>query len=312
MIRWDWLATDLSIKSFSLFVALVLFLFVSVQSTTPVEVDFRIEYLTDDDIMVTDDPPAVLHATLQGPWASLRSFDIDELEAVAIDLRGNGPGTLRHRIDTSEIHPPTGMKVVAVARVELDLTLDRVIERQVPVNADIVERPAFGYEIVDVRVDPPRVRLVGPSGSMQTLDFVYTRPVDVNGLTDDLQQEVPLRSPPPPLKLKQKTVKVFVEIGEEFVERHFEKVPVDVRGATARFTYAPRTVGVVLRGPRRVVDAMDEAVVKAYVDVTQEVTAGERRVEKGIEIDALPDQTTISGNRPKVTVDLRSTTRRRR
>ncbi|MEK7706042.1 MAG: CdaR family protein [Myxococcota bacterium] len=311
-MRWNWVTTDLSIKVFSLLVALFLFLFVSVQSTTPVEVDFSIEYRTDDDIMVTDDPPAILHATLQGPWASFRSFDTDELEPVSIDLRGNGPGTLRRRIEISEIHPPSGMKVVAVARAEIDLTLDRVIERQVPVNADIVERPAFGYEIVDVRVDPPRVRLVGPSGSMQTIDFVYTRPIDVNGLTDDLQHEVPLRSPPPPLKLKQKTVKVFVEVGEEFVERRFEALAVEVRGATARFTVNPRTVGVVLRGPRRSVDALDEHAVKAYVDVTVETTAGQRHIEKQIEIDALPEQTVVMGNRPKVVVDVRATARRRR
>ena len=39
---------------------------------TPVEVDFRVEYRTADDIMVTNDAPTTLRITLQGPLAAFR------------------------------------------------------------------------------------------------------------------------------------------------------------------------------------------------------------------------------------------------
>jgi YbbR domain-containing protein len=210
---------NLSLKLFSLAVSVMLFLFVSVESATPVDVDFRVEYRTADDIMIVGEAPALVHATLRGPWATFRRYEPNELKPVVIGLTDAGPGTVRHQVDTADIIAPGGMTVVAVRPSELQLLLDRKTERRVPVQVDLVGRPAFGYELESVTPKPRELRVIGPAREMQSLDFVFTRPVDVEGRQADFTAEVDAKAPPPPLRLKDKKVAVAVRVVEETTSR---------------------------------------------------------------------------------------------
>ena len=117
------------------------------------------------------------------------------------------------------------MRVVAVHPSEIEMTLDRRVERKVSVHPDIPEAPAFGYEILDVHIVPPQVRVVGPVSKMQTIDFITTRTIDVSGREDDCNLEVDLRPPPPPLRLLDKRVLVSVEVGEAFCSARSKPCP---------------------------------------------------------------------------------------
>jgi YbbR domain-containing protein len=296
---------DWTVKLFSLGVAVLLFLFVTVENATSVDVDFRIEYRTADDILVTNDAPTVLHATLQGPWARLRTFETTDLEPAVLDLSRAEPGAQRHSIDLSAVTAPGGMKVVAIRPSEVEVTLDRRVERQVPVRPDIPEAPAFGYEILDVRIVPARARVLGPGSKMQSIDFITTRTIDVMGREQDLNLEVDLRPPPPPLRLLDKRVSVFVEIGEEFTQRNFPNVPVRVEGAPKNSRISPVTVTLMLKGPRRTIDKINRSKMVAVVDVTAEVHDGEIDIEKLIQVSpALPERTQVVAPVPKISVQV--------
>lgn len=309
-----WLTRDLSIKLFSLLMALTLFFFVSVESDRSVDVDFPIEYRIADDITLTGDYPTSVNVTLAGPWASLRSYEGDKLSPITVDLTNIGPGQVRHRIDAKDIPSPGGMKVVTVRPAELELALDRKVERQVPVQVDLgSERPVFGYEITDVQVEPQRVRVVGPAMALQTLDFVYTRPLDVASKETAFSADVDLRPPPPPLRLRERRVKVTVEIREEFVTRVFStRVEPKNLPTGAKVEIKPNPVKIELRGPRRIVDGFDKQTLVAYVDLMPELDEGEREFEKPIELNGQPERTLIPGLTPAVQVRVSKLPKRKR
>lgn len=299
------LTQDVSLKLFSLGVAVLLFSFVSVENATPIDVDFPVEVRIGDDMMVVNDPPSVVHATLQGPWAAFRSFDAHELEAIVVDLTNAEPGTSRYAVTTSTLHPPGGMRALSVRSSELEITLDRRVERQVPVHADVAESPAFGYEVLDVRMAPARVRVVGPASKMQALEYVSTRAIDIAGRESELSLEVDLRPPPPPLRLLDKRVSVFVEIGEELTQRTLTGIPVEVLGAGAGATYAPQVVALSLKGPRRILEQMRPENLRVQVDVSHELDAGLERADKAIHLaQDLPDRTQLMSPVPRVVVQL--------
>lgn len=305
MIGLRRLTQDVSLKLFSLGVAVLLFSFVSVENATPIDVDFPIEVRIGDDMMVVNDPPSVVHATLQGPWAAFRSFDAHELEAVVVDLTHAGPGTSRYAVTTSALHPPGGMRALSVRSSELEVTLDRRVERQVPVHADVAEAPAFGYEVLDVRVAPARVRVVGPASKMQALEYVSTRAIDIAGRESELSVEVDLRPPPPPLRLLDKRASVFVEIGEELIQRVLMGVPVEVVGAGPGATFAPQVVALSLKGPRRTLGQLRPEQLRAQIDVAQEVEAGAERADRAVGLaQGLPDRTQLLAPVPRVVVQL--------
>ena len=305
------LSGDLSLKLFSLLVSVVLFLFVSAESSTPVDVEFPLQYRTPDDMLITSDVPGVLSVTLRGPWAKYRSFEGGDLEPVNIDLIEAEPGLTRYRIETRDIKAPAGMDVVAISSSELEVNLDRRIEKQISVEVDLIGRPAFGYEIAKVESEPQRVRVVGPKTKMQTLDFVYTRPVDIRERDKSVRSPVELRPPASPMQLADiRGVEVFVEIREEMLIRNMV-VPVRLDNEPRGSSVAPETVLVSIKGPRRIVDKLEKDQLVAVVDVLQEVQQSKQHFQKSIQLVGLPDRTEVAGALPKVDVSLRRPSRRR-
>jgi YbbR domain-containing protein len=303
MISLRFILEDWTIKLFSLGVALVLFLFVTVENSTPVDVDFRIDYRTADDMLITNDAPAVLHTTLQGPWAAFRTYDITEMVPIEVDLTQAGPGAMRHSITLTEIRAPGGMRVASMRPTELEVVLDRRIERQVAVHADIPDAPAFGYEVMDVRVVPPRVRVVGPGARMQTLEYISTRTIDIVGREQELSLEVDLRPPPPPLRLVDKRVTVYVDIAEEFVQRTLQNVPLNTTDLPKNVVLSPATVTFVLKGPRRIIDRLDPASLTARVELTAQDLAAQGPIERPVALaQDLPERTQLVAPVPRVTI----------
>ena len=299
------LSNNLRMKVFSLGVALVLFAFVSVENSTPVDVDFRLEYRLADDMMLVNDAPLVVHTTLRGPWAAFRSFDSLDLEPIVLDLQAAGPGTVRHFVDLAGVHPPGGMRVVSVRPADLEVVLDRRIMRELPVHADISQVPAFGYEVMDVRLVPARVRVVGPAAKMQGVEFLSTRSIDIHDREDDLNLEVDVRPPPPPLRLLDRRVTAFVEISEEMVQRTFGSVFVTVTGGATDAVAVPPDVPLTIKGPRKVVERLAEDAVLAGVDVAAEVAQGAPSAVKSVALrHFLPERTQLVGPMPRVRVEL--------
>ncbi len=285
------LTENLSLKLFSLAVSVLLFLFVSIESATPVDVDFRLEYRTADDIMIVGEAPNVVHTTLRGPWATFRSYDAGDLKPVVIDLTTAGPGTLRHAVDTGDISPPGGMSVIAVRPSEIQLTLDRKVERRVPVQIDYLNQPATGFQKDGDAKVPESVRVIGPAREVQALDVVFSRPVNLAGHRQDFTTDVELKPPPPPVRLRDTKVSVTVHVSEEIVTRAFADVPVVVDGAPAGTRALPDKVPVRLKGPRLLVEALDPKHLEAYVDAQPEYDEGLAQYDKVLALRGVPERT---------------------
>ncbi|OGQ89527.1 MAG: hypothetical protein A2289_15150 [Deltaproteobacteria bacterium RIFOXYA12_FULL_58_15] len=303
---------NITLKLISLAVSLLIFLFVNVESSTPVEVDFPVEYRTANDMMVTNDPPSVLHTTMQGPWANFRSFVQSELNPVIIDLSNDEPGDHLKRIELDDVDPPGGMRIVGVRPVEVELILDRKVERRVPVEPTIMERPAFGYEILRVQIEPSEVRVVGPVTKVgDPRFFIRTEPINVARQTADVTMEVDLRPPGEGARLLDRHVKVEVQINEEFVEKSFKGVEVQLDHGPAGARVTPHSVEVTLKGPRRLVDKLDANSLKVYVDALPEINEGQRSFEKIVILRSAPERTVLLEPVPTVVVQVSRSRRRR-
>ena len=312
MIRPVLLTRNFMLKTFSLVVALLIFLFVSVESATPVEVDFKLEVNPPDGMVVTNEVPDFVHVTLRGPWANVRSFDSEDLKPVVLDLAETPPGELSRPIDLSLVRPPGGMTALSVRPEKVELNLDFRVERSVPVEADIIDRPAFGFDILAVHIEPKEVRVVGPRSKVGTLDFVSTRPLAVDGQTEDVTLEADLRTPAVGVRLLERRVRVVIEINEEFVTRSFANVRVSVDNAPQGIRIAPNAVTVSLKGPRRLVDNLDPTALEVYVDAQPEVDEGRRSFEKVVALRAAPERTVLVNPIPNVVLQVPKSRRRRR
>ncbi len=75
--------------------------------------------------------------------------------------------------------------------VRLQAVMVKDVERkEVPIVASVTGTPEIGYRIEETVVTPATVQIVGASSSLEMVESLQTRPVDVSGLAQDKTVEV--------------------------------------------------------------------------------------------------------------------------
>ncbi|MBM3307400.1 MAG: YbbR-like domain-containing protein [Candidatus Eisenbacteria bacterium] len=190
-----------------------------------------------------------------------------------VDLSGADPEvTIRVFLSEADVVLPRDSRV-AVTEVRqprvLDIHLDRVAERRLPVRTVLEGAPARGYYLVgEPLCFPDSVAVIGPARVVAALESAPTEPLDLSGRrerieatrTVDVSLDANLHAVP-------REVRVAVDI-EGTSTRRLSGVRVRVEretgGASAAVT--PANADVDLSGPAHVIDALTTADVAVVVD----------------------------------------------
>lgn len=115
---------------------------------------------------------------------------------VQVDLRDAEPGPTQVNLSEENVVTlPQGLRVDRIRPTTLDLTLDRLVIRRLPVEPQIVGEPAAGALVGDVRVQPPEVAVTGPLSQLGSLEAVQTAPVSLDGHAITFEEVVPVVLP---------------------------------------------------------------------------------------------------------------------
>lgn len=186
---------DLKLKALALVFAVALWYFVAGQSGTEVGflVPVGLKGMPRDMVMVSV-PPEEIEVRVMGPKFVINNLSPSQIQ-VALDMSGAAEGLNNLRITPGDIAVPMGVEVVKTRPVSIDIRLERLITVNLPVKVRLTGRPASGYKVIDVNVSPRSVAATGVKKEMRDLSGVYTKPVDVSGLTSSALFTVPLDMP---------------------------------------------------------------------------------------------------------------------
>ncbi len=141
---------------------------------------------------------------------------------------------------------------------------------EVPVVPRTIGRPADGYRVSSISVDPPTVTLRGNPQALQKLPgYIETEPLDISGATQDIVERLPLRVPENVSILGSKTAVVTVRIvpleGGKTVVR-----PLKVQGMPEGVVVnVPiRSVQIILAGPLPKLNNLGPDDVQAVLDLS--------------------------------------------
>ena len=111
------------------------------------------------------------------------------------------------------VRAPFGVEVLSLEPSQLDLTLEEVIAREVPIVANIEGVPAAGFELHSHTLRPDRATLEGPESVFRGQVVAVTSRIDVTGRRSTFSQDVEVRTTHPDLRVVQpRTVRATVQI----------------------------------------------------------------------------------------------------
>lgn len=231
----------------------------------------HMEILMDEGWAIMDRSASEVDVLFRGSQGDIRLLDRDQTRVV-VDVRGRSKsGTSKIEIHMADVKAPGGARPVYVEPREVTLTLDREVDKNVPVKAEITGEIAEGYAVERVATDPAAVVLHGPEKRLAAIDFVATEPIDLAGRLRSFEVSRSIQDPGGTwsARMDPERVKVLVQIAENSAQTNLTDVKIGAlvppnRGVTVAVN--PPRVGVQLRGRADAIGNLDRDAVRAYVD----------------------------------------------
>src|SRR5215813_5457718 len=99
--------------------------------------------------MVVSPLPDSVDVRVRGAFTPLRALEPSKLEAL-VDLVDAVPGEKRYPLGPSDINVPSDIEVIAISPAEIRLVLDSVVEKTLPIAAQLSGQPAPGARLEEV------------------------------------------------------------------------------------------------------------------------------------------------------------------
>jgi YbbR domain-containing protein len=195
---------------------------------------------------------------------------------ITIDLSSQLPGELNYRLTEKNVtynnQPlPQGMAVIQISPIEVPITLEEAVVKEVPIRPRFFGDLAPGYTIESIRIQPPVARVQGARSRLDKLEHIYTRSLDVQDLSSNVEMLV---DPDLPASVR------LADRGETFyhayvqVSRNVSRLLLrDVRVVVENADYVHRTsttsVNVYLEGPEGVLQTLNRDNVFAVLDLSK-------------------------------------------
>ncbi len=126
------------------------------ESRSEKQIEASITYMRPDNTVILD-PQQKVDVIVSGPEEAINrvnQFDV----SVQVDLRAAQPGPVSINLTPENVSRPQGLRVDSLRPSSLELTLDRLVTRVLPVEPAIIGEPAAGAVMAEPVVLPPRWR----------------------------------------------------------------------------------------------------------------------------------------------------------
>lgn len=270
----DYILENTGLKVLALLITGVLWL--SVASRPVVQVTFNnvpivFKNLPESpNLTISKSDPLLARVYLEGPRDQLDSLRASEVTVVA-DMEGVEPGNRLISLQLDKSRLPANIKAREIVPGSLRVTVERVIEKEVPVSPQFEGQPPPGYEVINWQISPTMVRIAGAESEVRNITEVSTETISLAGKTEPFSDLVKIIigssnlniSDEGPLKGK---VMLSVNVGEVRKERVIDRVPVAVFGSPPGAQPSPAYVRVRVQGAHSSVDAMTASDLNVAVE----------------------------------------------
>jgi YbbR domain-containing protein len=204
------------IKLASLVLAVTLWIYVTSKGKTEMSITAPLELRNiPQGMVVVGDVPGSLELRLQGQERALRDIAAGKKVVGTVDLGRGKEGENIIHLSPDDIRKPSGVLVTHLNPFEITVMLDRLDRKTIRLKPVLTGKPAPGYRVRDVSVNPLRVTLEGPAGVIGSFAVLQTLPIDVNGMRETTTVEPRIDFQGKPVKVLEEDIGITITLQKE-------------------------------------------------------------------------------------------------
>lgn len=212
----DWI-----IKILSLFLAVSLWYFVVGEDKVDTNIIIPVEILNlPRDLIISNQFKKELELTVSGTRGAISRIARKHITR-PIDLIQAKPGRIVIRNDPDSISLPKGVEVLRIQPTHITLLLDRLIEKNLPIQAKIKGPPASGFKLASIVLEPSAIHISGPQAILGDVKLLITEPIDITAMKGSTTKQTLLTLKPAIVDLiGDPVVTARITIKEKTMQKH--------------------------------------------------------------------------------------------
>jgi len=242
---------DWTLRFISLALAVGLWYFVGGDDTVDKNVLVPLEVINlPRDLVISNQFKREIEVTISGPRSQVLGIEKGDITR-QVDLAQAVAGTMVIKNENHLISVPRGIKVLRTQPDSLIFSMDKLIQKQLAVKPTTKGNLAAHYVLQEVRMKPENISITGPQAVLAQLNALQTQVIDISGMNQSMQLQVPLDLSPALLELIGETsVTADLVIVEETVEKRIPGLPIEMNNHGGARQITPSTVTVTALLPR--------------------------------------------------------------
>lgn len=226
---------------------------------------------TSNKLAVLDSSIKTVDILFRGSRKDIAEIDRERLQ-VEIDLRNGVAGTNQVvRFSSEDLIINSHARPVLFKPSTIKVRLDRRMTRKVPIKHDLIGTPMTGWKIEKVSLHPGVVEISGPARNLSDLDYIKTRPIDLNEIDQSFKVRKGLVLPRGLDQSEMDPEQVLIEVvlKNRIAKMPLESVPVRAlcrRENGVGVSIIPGNVDLILKGYPDRLEEINLDQIRVYVD----------------------------------------------
>lgn len=189
----NWFLKNIDIKLFSLFLAIILWLYIASGENPTVEnfIDISLSQTNLGEDLVIKEFPTSVSVGIRGPKNIINNISSHQINGIVNFSEISEEGLYKLKV---EVAPPKKTQITRIIPSEIKVEVEKVLTKEVEVGYSLIGVPEKGYSLADEpQFSPYKVKITGAQSVLENVKQIICA-IDISGIKEDLKRKIKVKS----------------------------------------------------------------------------------------------------------------------
>jgi len=189
----NWFLKNIDIKLLSLFLAIILWLYIAGGENPMVEnfIDISLTQTNLSEDLAIKEFPTNVSVGIKGPKNIINNISPNQISGIVDFSEINKEGLFKLEV---EVAAPKRTQITRIIPSEIKVEVERILTKEVEVEYSLIGIPEKGFSLADEpQFNPPKVKIIGAQSVLESVKQTICA-IDISGIKEDLNKKIKVRA----------------------------------------------------------------------------------------------------------------------
>jgi len=189
----NWFLKNIDIKLLSLFLAIILWLYIAGGENPTVEnfIDVSLTQTNLGEGLVIKEFPTNVSVGIKGPKNIINNISSHQINGIVNFSEISKEGLYKLKV---EVAPPKKTQITRIIPSEIKIEIEKVLTKEIEIEYSLIGVPEKGYSLTnEPQFNPSKVKLIGAQSVLENTKQIICA-IDISGIKEDLSKKLQVKA----------------------------------------------------------------------------------------------------------------------